>query len=98
MSTREMIETAATAVGAKPPRFGVPLAVLYAFGGVLGLASRVLRRDFPMNAPGCGCCTSCRPPTTVRRHGNSGGARVRPQSRSGGPRSSTSSKTPPDKP
>ena len=26
MSMREMFETAATAVGAKPPRFGVPLA------------------------------------------------------------------------
>ena len=52
MSTREMFETAATAVGAKPPRFGVPLALLYAFGGALGLASRVLRRDFPMNVTG----------------------------------------------
>ena len=52
MSTREMFETAATAVGAKPPRFGVPLAVLYAFGGILGLASRMLRRDFPMNVTG----------------------------------------------
>ena len=30
MPMREMLETAATAVGAKPPRFGVPLAVLYA--------------------------------------------------------------------
>ena len=52
MSTREMFETAATAVGAKPPRVGVPLALLYAFGGFLGLASRVLRRDFPMNVTG----------------------------------------------
>ncbi len=52
MSTKEMFETAATAVGAKPPRFGVPLAVLYAFGGILGLASRVLRRDLPMNVTG----------------------------------------------
>ena len=30
----------------------MPLAVLYAFGGLLGLASRVLRRDFPMNVTG----------------------------------------------
>jgi nucleoside-diphosphate-sugar epimerase len=52
MSMREMLETAATAVGAKPPRFGVPLAAAYAFGGVLSVASRLLRRDLPMNATG----------------------------------------------
>ncbi|MGV0791707.1 NAD-dependent epimerase/dehydratase family protein [Mycolicibacterium sp. XJ1819] len=52
MSMREMFETAAGAVGAKPPRIGVPLAVLYAFGGMLSAASRVLRRDMPMNING----------------------------------------------
>ena len=30
MSMREMFETAAIAVGTKPPRFGVPLAAIYA--------------------------------------------------------------------
>jgi nucleoside-diphosphate-sugar epimerase len=52
MPMREMLETAATAVGAKPPRLGVPLALLYAFGGVLDGASRLLRRDIPMNVTG----------------------------------------------
>ena len=52
MPMREMLETAATAVGAKPPRFGVPLALLYAFGGMLGGVSRLLRRDLPMNVTG----------------------------------------------
>jgi dihydroflavonol-4-reductase len=52
MSMREMLEIAATAVGAKPPRIGVPLAMAYAFGGILSAASRLLRRDFPMNTTG----------------------------------------------
>jgi nucleoside-diphosphate-sugar epimerase len=52
MSNRELLETAADAVGAKPPRFGMPLAVLYVFGGILGVASRLLRRDLPMNVIG----------------------------------------------
>ncbi len=42
MSMREMFETAATAVGAKPPRFGVPLAALYA----VGYASSILSTTF----------------------------------------------------
>ncbi len=52
MPMREMLATAASAVGAGPPRFGVPLALMYAFGGLMGIASRVLRRDFPMNVTG----------------------------------------------
>jgi dihydroflavonol-4-reductase len=52
MPMREMLSTAATAVGAKPPRFGVPLALLYAVGWVMGMAGRVLRRDLPMNVTG----------------------------------------------
>ena len=39
-------------VGAKPPRLGVPLAVLYVLGWTLGVAGRLLRRDFPMNLTG----------------------------------------------
>ena len=46
MPMRQMFETAASAVGAKPPRFGVPLAMLYAFGWIIESASRLLRRDF----------------------------------------------------
>ncbi|WNG95408.1 NAD-dependent epimerase/dehydratase family protein [Mycobacterium sp. ITM-2016-00318] len=52
MPMREMLSTAATAVGAKPPRFGVPLALLYAVGWLMGTAGRVLRRDLPMNVTG----------------------------------------------
>jgi nucleoside-diphosphate-sugar epimerase len=52
MPMRQMFETAASAVGAKPPRFGVPLAMLYAVGWIMGVASRVLRRDLSMNLTG----------------------------------------------
>ncbi len=52
MPMRQMLETAATAVDAKPPRFGVPLAMLYAVGWAMGAASRVLRRDISMNVTG----------------------------------------------
>jgi dihydroflavonol-4-reductase len=52
MPMREMLSTAATAVGAKPPRFGVPLSLLYAVGWVMGTAGRLLRRDLPMNVTG----------------------------------------------
>jgi dihydroflavonol-4-reductase len=52
MPMRQMLETAAVAVGAKPPRLGVPLAMLYAVGAVMGAASRVLRRDLSMNTTG----------------------------------------------
>lgn len=52
MPMRDMLSTAATAVGAKPARFGVPLALLYAVGWVMGAAGRILRRDLPMNVTG----------------------------------------------
>lgn len=52
MPMRDMLSTAAEAVGATPPRFGVPLAAAYLFAGVLGVVSRILRRDVPMNTTG----------------------------------------------
>jgi nucleoside-diphosphate-sugar epimerase len=52
MPMRHMLQTAAGAVGAKPPRFGVPLALLYAVGWTIGGASRLLRRDLPLNTTG----------------------------------------------
>jgi dihydroflavonol-4-reductase len=52
MTMREMLGTAATAVGAKPPRLGVPLALAYAFAGLLEAAGRLLRRDPPINVTG----------------------------------------------
>jgi len=52
MSMRELVETAAAAVGAKAPRFGIPLGMYYAGGAALGAAGRLLRRDLPMNLTG----------------------------------------------
>jgi nucleoside-diphosphate-sugar epimerase len=52
MSMREMFETAANAVGAKPPRLGLPLAVVKAAGVATSVVSRLLGRDFPMNITG----------------------------------------------
>jgi dihydroflavonol-4-reductase len=52
MSMRELFETAAVAVGAKPPRLGLPLPALYAVGCILGAASRLLRRDLALNLTG----------------------------------------------
>jgi nucleoside-diphosphate-sugar epimerase len=52
MSMREMFETAATAVGAKPPRIGVPLVAVRAAGYAASIAGRLLRRDLQINATG----------------------------------------------
>jgi dihydroflavonol-4-reductase len=52
MSMRELFETAAIAVGARPPRLGVPLVAAKAAGYAASLASRLLRRDLPLNATG----------------------------------------------
>ncbi|MEO3757055.1 NAD-dependent epimerase/dehydratase family protein [Mycobacterium sp. B14F4] len=52
MSMREMLQTAATAVGAKPPRFGVPLGLVYAAVGVAEVVGRLVRRDVPINTNG----------------------------------------------
>jgi dihydroflavonol-4-reductase len=52
MPMRELLSTAASAVGAKPPRLGVPLAAAYAFAGLVEAAARVLRRDPPINVAG----------------------------------------------
>ncbi|MDD7813088.1 NAD-dependent epimerase/dehydratase family protein [Mycobacterium sp. CSUR Q5927] len=52
MSQREMLTIAAEAVGAKPPRFGIPMAVLHVLGLLVGAAGAVLGRDFPFTATG----------------------------------------------
>lgn len=52
MSMRDMLQTAATEVGARPPRFGVPLALVYASVGVANAVGRLLRRDVPINTTG----------------------------------------------
>jgi dihydroflavonol-4-reductase len=48
MSQQEMFTAAARAVGAKPPRFGVPMALVYAFGWLSGLSNRLFGTDLPM--------------------------------------------------
>jgi dihydroflavonol-4-reductase len=52
MPMREMFETAANAVGAKPPRLGIPLAVVKAAGVATTVVGRLLGRDFPTNRTG----------------------------------------------
>lgn len=52
MPMREMLETAATEVGAKPPRFGVPLPLVYVSVGIAGVVGRLLRRDIGINTTG----------------------------------------------
>lgn len=47
MSIRELHEIAATAVGRRPPRIGIPMAVLRAGARVNDAAARLLRRDLP---------------------------------------------------
>ncbi len=45
---RTLFETAAGEVGTKPPRFGLPVALLYVSGFAATVMSRVLRRDIPL--------------------------------------------------
>ncbi|MGV0741907.1 NAD-dependent epimerase/dehydratase family protein [Mycolicibacterium sp. XJ870] len=48
LTQREMFTAAAEAVGARPPRFGVPMAVVYAFGWLAGMSNRLFRTEIPM--------------------------------------------------
>jgi dihydroflavonol-4-reductase len=48
MSSKELLATAATATGHRPPRVGVPLAVIKAIGRVGDVISRIFRRDVPL--------------------------------------------------
>ncbi|ORV41206.1 NAD-dependent dehydratase [Mycolicibacter engbaekii] len=52
MTQRDMLTVAAEAVGAKPPRIGIPIAVMHAMGHLAGAVGAVLRRDIPFNATG----------------------------------------------
>jgi dihydroflavonol-4-reductase len=49
MTQRDLVSTAAQAVGARPPRLGIPMAVLYGIGWVNDALGALLRRDFPMS-------------------------------------------------
>lgn len=50
LSARELAETAAAAVGAPPPRFGVPPRVMYALGYLGDFVRTALRRDLKLNS------------------------------------------------
>lgn len=47
MSVRELHEIAATAVGRKPPRIGIPMSALRAGSRINDVLARLLRRDLP---------------------------------------------------
>lgn len=49
MSQRELMTIAAQAVGAQPPRLGIPMAVMYGLGWVNDALGALLRKDFPMS-------------------------------------------------
>jgi dihydroflavonol-4-reductase len=49
MSQRELMTIAAQAVGARPPRLGLPMAVLSGLGWVNDALGALLRRDLPMS-------------------------------------------------
>lgn len=49
MTQQEMFTAAAKAVGARPPRFGIPMAPLFVLGWFAGMSNRLFGTDFPMN-------------------------------------------------
>jgi len=52
MTQREMLTIAAEEVGSKPPRIGIPMAVLHVAGHLVGALGALLRRDFAFTATG----------------------------------------------
>lgn len=52
MKIRQINEIAARAAGVRPPRVNIPIPVMYGLSAVNDLASRLLRRDFPMAMAG----------------------------------------------
>jgi dihydroflavonol-4-reductase len=49
MSQREMFTVAAEAVGATPPRVGVPMALVHLASAIAGASNRLLHTEFPIN-------------------------------------------------
>lgn len=49
MSQREMLTIAAEAVGATPPRFAVPMALVHVAAAIAGASNLLLHTDFPIN-------------------------------------------------
>ena len=52
MTQRELLTVAAEAVGARPPRIGIPMAVVHALGHLVGAVGALLDRDFAFTATG----------------------------------------------
>jgi dihydroflavonol-4-reductase len=50
LTAKELADTAAAAVGASPPKFGVPLRMMYALGYFGDVLRTVLRRDLKLNS------------------------------------------------
>ncbi len=49
MTHRELVTVAADAVGARPPRFGIPMGVVHGFGYVADGLAALTRRDIPIS-------------------------------------------------
>src|ERR1700761_950608 len=49
MTQRELVTIAAQAVGARPPRLGIPMSVVHGFAHVSDCVAPVLRRDIPIS-------------------------------------------------
>lgn len=52
MTHRQLVTIAADAVGARRPRFGMPMAVVHGFGHLSDAVGAVLRRDVPISRQG----------------------------------------------
>ena len=48
MTQRDLVTTAAQAVGARPPRLGIPMAAMYGFARLSDALGSLMRRDFPI--------------------------------------------------
>ena len=49
MAQRELVTVAAQAVGARPPRLGIPMSVVHGFARLSDAVGRVFRRDIPIS-------------------------------------------------
>src|SRR6202046_1139239 len=49
MTQRDLVTTAAQAVGARPPRLGIPMAVMYGFARLSDAVGSLMRRDLPIS-------------------------------------------------
>jgi dihydroflavonol-4-reductase len=52
MTQQDLMTTAAAAVGATPPRFGIPMGLVTAFAHLVGGVGALFKRDIPLNATG----------------------------------------------